>query len=61
MPDAMLLICPVLNLMRSPSPSRITFGADTILPLLSPAFASDEVLRRLPPTNIQVGSRKECT
>ena len=74
MPDAMLLLCPVLNLNRSPSPSRIAFAADTILPapllqafgsaydggdggpekwsdpLLSPAFASDDVLRRLPPT-----------
>ena len=78
MADAMLLICPVLNLNRSPSPSRVAFCSDTMLPqplleafacaydggaaqeswsdpLLSPAFAPDEALRRLPPTNIQVG------
>ena len=29
MPDAMLLLCPVLNLNRSPSPSRVAFCSDT--------------------------------
>ena len=80
MPDAMLLICPVLNLNRSPSPSRVAFCSDTLLPqplltafakaydgnsadeldmwadpLLSPALAPDDVIRRLPLTHIQVG------
>ena len=78
MPDALLLVCPVLNLNRSPSPSRVAFASDTLLPqplltacakaydggvdnamwcepLLSPALAPDEVLRRLPLTNVQVG------
>jgi acetyl esterase/lipase len=77
MPDALLLICPVLNLNRSPSPSRVAFCSDTLLPqpllsafakaydgggdsamwdpLLSPALAPDEALRRLPLTHIQVG------
>ena len=78
MPDALLLICPVLNLNRSPSPSRVAFASDTLLPqpllaacakaydggaeqalfgdpLLSPALAPDDALRRLPPTHIQVG------
>ena len=32
MPDAMLLLCPVLNLNRSPSPSRVAFASDTLLP-----------------------------
>ena len=77
MPDALLLLCPVLNINRSPSPSRVAFFNDTMLPqpllqafagaydggaseqtffdpLLSPAFAPDEALRRLPPTNLQV-------
>jgi acetyl esterase/lipase/uncharacterized membrane protein YgcG len=80
MPEAMILICPVLNLNRSPSPSRVAFCADTLLPqpllnafadaydgssrdspivscdpLLSPALAPDEAIRRLPLTHIQVG------
>ena len=78
MPDALLLLCPVLNLNRSPSPSRVAFASDTLLPqplltacakaydggqdvamwgdpLLSPALAPDEALRRLPTTHIQVG------
>ena len=39
-PDAMLLICPVLNLNRSPSPSRVAFCSDTLLPQpLLAAFA----------------------
>ena len=67
----------MLNLNRSPSPSRVAFASDTLLPqplllavakaydgggdhamgdpLLSPALAPDEALRRLPPTYIQVG------
>ena len=77
-PDLLLLICPVLNLNRSPSPSRVAFASDTLLPqpllaacahaydggvsdltmwcdpLLSPALAPDDVLRRLPTTHIQV-------
>ena len=32
MPDMLLLICPVLNLNRSPSPSRVAFCSDTLLP-----------------------------
>uniref|UniRef100_A0A7S4BWS1 Alpha/beta hydrolase fold-3 domain-containing protein n=1 Tax=Chrysotila carterae TaxID=13221 RepID=A0A7S4BWS1_CHRCT len=78
MPHAMLLLCPVVNICRSPSPSRISFASDVLLPmpllrafgaaydqesdhwmerdpLLSPVFASDDVLRRLPPTHIQCG------
>jgi len=76
MPAAILLLCPTLNLSRSPSPSRICFASDVLLPLpflkafasaydqctdhvidplLSPVFAADEVLRRLPPTHLQCG------
>lgn len=80
MPDMMLLICPVLNLNRSPSPSRVAFCSDTLLPqpllsafakaydgnsgdalaawsnpLLSPALAPDDSIRRFPLTHIQVG------
>mmetsp|Transcript_6077 Transcript_6077/g.17062 ORF Transcript_6077/g.17062 Transcript_6077/m.17062 type:complete len:809 (-) Transcript_6077:618-3044(-) len=32
MPDAILLLCPVLNLCRSPSPSRVVFASDVLLP-----------------------------
>mmetsp|Transcript_49284 Transcript_49284/g.122464 ORF Transcript_49284/g.122464 Transcript_49284/m.122464 type:complete len:355 (+) Transcript_49284:1-1065(+) len=41
MPDALLLICPTLNICRSPSPSRLAFSADPLLPQpLLFAFAS---------------------
>ena len=79
MPDAVLLLCPVLNVCRSPSPSRTAFSSDVLLPqpllkayaeaydqgnegawmdrdpLLSPVFAPDAALQRLPPTHILVG------
>lgn len=32
MPDALLLLCPTLNLSRSPSPSRLAFTSDPLLP-----------------------------
>ena len=32
MPDGLLLICPVLNLCRSASPSRVAFASDVLLP-----------------------------
>lgn len=35
MPDALLLICPTLNICRSPSPSRLAFSADPLLPQAS--------------------------
>ena len=41
MPDAILLVCPVLNLCRSPSPSRLAFTSDVLLPMpLLKAFAN---------------------
>ena len=65
------MLAQVLNLNRSPSPARVAFASDTLLPqpllaacataydgggdaammgdpLLSPALAPDEALRRLP-------------
>eukprot|EP00965_Chrysotila_dentata_P259236 6213488-Pleurochrysis_carterae.AAC.2 len=33
MPHAMLLLCPVVNICRSPSPSRISFASDVLLPM----------------------------
>ena len=32
MPDALLLLCPTLNSCRSPSPSRLAFSSDPLLP-----------------------------
>ena len=78
MPDGMLLLCPTLNLARSPSPSRLAFASDPLLPqplvrafataydegtehwmerdpLLSPVFAPDEALQRLPTTCLMAG------
>lgn len=41
MPDGMLLLCPTLNLARSPSPSRLAFASDPLLPQpLVRAFAT---------------------
>lgn len=41
MPDAILLLCPVLNICRSPSPSRVVFASDVLLPQpLLKAFAT---------------------
>lgn len=78
MPDGLLLLCPVINFSRSPSPSRMAFASDYLLPqpmlrafgaaydegaehwlerdpLLSPVFAPDEALQKLPETCLQVG------